>query len=68
MDTFAQGDNIRMVIEPKGMWEHAAYQTDNKFIIEVKPLVEDPNKLVKGGQPGYAGEKLTLNFQDISVA
>ncbi len=67
MDTFAQGDNIRMVIEPKGMWEHAAYQTDNKFIIEVKPLVEDPNKLVKGGQPGYAGEKLTLNFQDISV-
>lgn len=67
VDTFAQGDNIRMVVEPKGMWEHAAYQTDNKFIIEVKPVVEDPNKLVKGGQPGYAGEKLTLNFQDISV-
>ncbi len=65
LDTFAQGDNIRMVIEPKGNWEHAAYQTDNKFIIEVKPVVEDPNKLVKG--PGYAGEKLTLNFQDISV-
>ncbi|MDO8206755.1 MAG: type IV pilus secretin PilQ [Gallionella sp.] len=67
VDTFAQGDNIRMVIEPKGNWEHAAYQTDNKFIIEVKPVVEDPNKLVKGGQAGYAGEKLTLNFQDISV-
>lgn len=67
VDTFAQGDNIRMVIEPKGMWEHAAYQTDNKFIIEVKPVVEDPNKLVKGAQAGYAGEKLTLNFQDISV-
>ncbi|MFA6970214.1 MAG: type IV pilus secretin PilQ [Gallionella sp.] len=67
VDTFSQGDNIRMVIEPKGNWEHAAYQTDNKFIIEVKPVVEDPNKLVKGGQAGYAGEKLTLNFQDISV-
>ncbi|MEI7456240.1 MAG: type IV pilus secretin PilQ [Nitrosomonadales bacterium] len=67
VDTFAQGENIRMVIEPKGMWEHAAYQTDNKFIIEVKPVVEDPNKLVKGVQAGYAGEKLTLNFQDISV-
>ncbi|MFA6920948.1 MAG: type IV pilus secretin PilQ [Gallionella sp.] len=67
LDTYAQGDNIRMVIEPKGSWEHAAYQTDNKFIIEVKPLVEDPNKLVKGAQAGYAGEKLTLNFQDISV-
>lgn len=67
VDTFAQGDNIRMVVEPKGNWEHAAYQTDNKFIIEVKPVVEDPNKLVKSGQAGYAGEKLTLNFQDISV-
>jgi type IV pilus assembly protein PilQ len=67
VDTFAQGDNIRMVIEPKGNWEHAAYQTDNKFIIEVKPVVEDPNKLVKGAHAGYAGEKLTLNFQDISV-
>ena len=67
VDTYAQGDNIRMVIEPKGSWEHAAYQTDNKFIIEVKPLTEDPNKLVKGGGSGYAGEKLTLNFQDISV-
>ncbi len=67
VNTFAQGDNIRMEIEPKGNWEHAAYQTDNKFIIEVKQVVEDPNKLVKGGQAGYAGEKLTLNFQDISV-
>jgi type IV pilus assembly protein PilQ len=56
-----------MVIEPKGSWEHAAYQTDNKFIIEVKSLAEDPNKLVKGNQAGYAGEKLTLNFQKIDV-
>jgi type IV pilus assembly protein PilQ len=67
IETFAQGDNIRMVIEPKGNWEHAAYQTDTKFIIEVKEVVEDPNKLVKGNQAGYAGDKLTLNFQDISV-
>ncbi|BBI98426.1 fimbrial protein [Ferrigenium kumadai] len=67
VDTFAQGDNVRMVIEPKGLWEHAAYQTDNKFIVEVKPVADDPNKLVKGGQAGYAGEKLTLNFQKIDV-
>ncbi|MFZ2542224.1 MAG: type IV pilus secretin PilQ [Gallionella sp.] len=67
VDTFVQGDNVRMVIEPRGLWEHAAYQTDNKFIIEVKPVAEDPNKLVKGTQIGYAGEKLTLNFQKIDV-
>jgi len=67
VDTFALGDNVRMVIEPRGQWEQAAYQTDNKFIIEIKPVVEDPNKLVKGSKPGYAGEKLTLNFQKIDV-
>src|SRR3990167_6880765 len=67
VDTFAQGDNVRMMIEPKGIWEYAAYQTDNKFIVEVKPVADDPNKLVKGSQIGYAGEKLTLNFQKIDV-
>jgi len=67
VDTFVQGDGVRMMIEPKGQWEYAAYQTDNKFIIDVKAIVEDPNKLVKGGKPGYAGEKLTLNFQKIDV-
>jgi len=67
IDTFVLGDNVRMVIEPKGQWEQAAYQTDNKFIIELKPVTEDPNKLVKGTKAGYAGEKLTLNFQKIDV-
>ncbi|MBI5429831.1 MAG: type IV pilus secretin PilQ [Nitrosomonadales bacterium] len=67
VDTFVQGENVRMVIEPSGSWEHAAYQTDNKFIIEVKKVSEDPNKLVSGGKPGYNGEKLTLNFQKIDV-
>jgi len=66
VDTFAQGNNVRMVIEPKGNWEHSAYQTDNKFIVEVKPVVADPNKLGQGGT-GYKGEKLTLNFQKIDV-
>lgn len=67
IDTFAQGGNVRMVIEPRGEWEHAAYQTDNKFIIEVKPVVVDQNKLGQPGQGGYRGEKLSLNFQNISV-
>lgn len=67
VDTFAQGDNVRMVIEPKGNWEHAAYQTDNKFIVEVKSVIVDPDKLTKGNKIGYTGEKLTLNFQKIDV-
>jgi type IV pilus assembly protein PilQ len=67
IDTFTQGGNTRMVIEPKGLWEHSAYQTDNRLIIEIKPIIEDPNKLTQGSRPGYKGEKLSLNFQDIAV-
>ena len=67
IDALAQGGNTRLVIEPKGNWEHAAYQTDNRFIIEVKQIVEDPNKLVQGSRPGYSGEKLSLNFQNVEV-
>ena len=67
VNTLSQGENIRMVISPKGLWEHNAYQSDNQFVVEVKPLVEDPNKLVQGGRRGYQGEKLSLNFQNIDV-
>jgi type IV pilus assembly protein PilQ len=67
VDTFAQGANARMVIEPKGLWEHSAYQTDNRFILEVKPIQEDPNKLIQGSRQGYKGEKLSLNFQNVEV-
>lgn len=67
VDTMKQGKNTRMVIEPQGNWEQSAYQTDKRFIIDIKPVVEDPNKLVQGSKPGYNGEKLSLNFQNIDV-
>ena len=67
VDTMMQGNNVRMVIEPKGNWEQSAYQADKKFIIDVRQVSEDPNQLVKGSRDGYGGEKLSLNFQDIEV-
>ena len=65
ISTFQNGDRVRMVVEPRGAWEHSAYQTDNQFVLEVRVQKTDPNKLVQG--PGYAGEKLSLNFQNIEV-
>jgi type IV pilus assembly protein PilQ len=65
VDMVDQGGSARMLIEPKGAWEYSAYQTDTQFIVEVKPLKEDPNKMVQG--TGYNGEKLTLNFQAVEV-
>ena len=64
--TMTQGDNVRMVIEPKGLWEHSAYQSDTQLVVEVRPVKEEPNKLSQGTQ-GYRGEKLSLNFQNVEV-
>ena len=65
VSTFPSGDRVRMVVEPSGAWEHSAYQTDNQFVLEVRPVKVDPNKLTQG--VGFAGEKLSLNFQNIEV-
>ncbi len=63
--TFQTGDRVRMVIEPKGNWEHSAYQSDDQLVVEVKPQRVDPTKLTQG--PGYNGQKLSLNFQNIEI-
>ncbi len=63
--TTQSGDRVRMTVEPRGLWEHSAYQSDNQFVLEVRPQKIDPNKLTQGS--GYAGEKLSLNFQNIEV-
>ena len=64
--TRKRGDNVTMLIEPQGLWEYSAYQSDSQLVIEVKPIKEDPNKLTQGTQ-GYRGEKLSLNFQSVEV-
>ena len=63
--TFQTGDRVRMVVEPRGDWVHSAYQSDEQFVLEVKPNKTDPSKLTQG--PGYSGQKLSLNFQNIEV-
>ena len=65
ISTFQQGENVRMVIEAKGQWEHNAYQSDTQFVVEVKPAAVDPSKLSQRGR--YSGEKLSLNFQNVEV-
>jgi type IV pilus assembly protein PilQ len=66
VSTFQQADNVRMVIEPRGQWEHNAYQSDTQFVLEVKPVIADPSRAA--AQRGrYTGERLSLNFQNVEV-
>ncbi|GAA5786794.1 fimbrial protein [Chitiniphilus shinanonensis] len=66
VDTYRQGNNVRMVIEPAGNWEYSAYQTENRFIIEVRKADED-SKSISALRPNYKGEKLSLNFQNVEI-
>lgn len=65
VNTQQVGDRVRMTIEPRGDWEHSAYQSDNQFVVEVRSRKVDPSKLTQG--VGYTGEKLSLNFQNIEI-
>jgi type IV pilus assembly protein PilQ len=59
------GEKVRMLVEVAGEWEHSAYQSDTQFVVEVRQKKVDLSKLTQG--PGYSGEKLSLNFQNIEV-
>ncbi len=65
ISTSQQGDKVRMKIDLKGDWEHSAYQSDAQFVLEVREKKVDPTKLTQG--PGFSGDRLSLNFQNIEV-
>ncbi len=68
VDTFAQGNNVRMVIDPvDDNFEHLAYQSDNTFTLDVKAISKDEIEQKRKAKFGFVGEKLSLNFQNIEV-
>ncbi len=64
IDTFAQGDNVRMVISASGRFEHLAYQSGDLLTVDVKPVTEEE---IEARKEEFTGERLSLNFQDIEV-
>ncbi|MBU0501310.1 MAG: type IV pilus secretin PilQ [Gammaproteobacteria bacterium] len=59
--------NTRITIKAKGEYEHLAYQTDNDYVVELRPLSKSEVELARGRDVTYTGERLSLNFQDIEV-
>ncbi|MGF1613727.1 MAG: type IV pilus secretin PilQ [Gammaproteobacteria bacterium] len=67
IDTFNHGSDTRIVIEATKPFEHLAYQTNNLYTIEVKPITKAEQEVAKREQFKYSGERLSLNFQNIEV-
>lgn len=68
IDTSATATGARMVITTTTeQYDHLAFQSDNVFTIEVRPLSQEQQEAAKKAKFGYTGERLSLNFQNIEV-
>lgn len=60
------GSNSVLSIAANGEFDYMAYQTDNEYVVSIKPLTED-EKREKKKDFQFSGDKLSFNFQDIEV-
>jgi type IV pilus assembly protein PilQ len=54
----------RIAIDAGGQYDQLAYQSNDEYVVELQPLKKGEAEQLR---PKYTGERLTLNFQDISV-
>ena len=55
-----------MTLKTTGDFDYLAYQTDNEYVVSIKPLT--PREVEERlNEFAYVGERISLNFQDIEV-
>lgn len=67
VDALPEAANTILTIEPTGDYDYLAYQADNVFTLEVKPVTASELASSRDMAFRFRGEKLSLNFQDIEV-
>lgn len=66
VDAQATATGALISLQAIGEYDYLAYQTDNQYVVSVKPLTKDEVEDRKK-EFAYTGERLSLNFQDIEV-
>lgn len=61
------GKNVRVAITTSGEYEHLAYQANEVFTVEFRPLTKDEKEELQRQKKTFSGDRLSLNFQDIQV-
>jgi len=67
IQTSRLGKKIRLTIDTESEFEYLAYQADNLFTIELKPLSKNEAEQLRKDKNLYVGERLSLMFQDIEI-
>jgi type IV pilus assembly protein PilQ len=60
------GSSVTLNVAANGEFDYMAYQTDNEYVLSVKPLT-DTEKREKKKDFQFSGAPLSFNFQDIEV-
>ena len=55
-----------LTLKTTGDFDYLAYQTDNEYVISVKPLSKKEAEK-RANEFSYVGDRISLNFQDIEV-
>lgn len=61
-----EGANSTLNVSASGEFDYMAYQTDNEYVLSIKPLTAQ-EKQEKKKDFQFTGEKISLNFQDMEV-
>lgn len=67
VETTTRGNGVRLAIRANDTFEYLAYQANDQYTIELKPLTQQEIEKREREQPKYSGEKLTLQFQDMDL-
>ncbi|MDQ7074418.1 MAG: type IV pilus secretin PilQ [Gammaproteobacteria bacterium] len=68
IDVMNRGNNARLIISPINQeYEQLAYQSDDLFTLELRPISKRALEKKNKEKFGYTGKRLSLNFQDIEV-
>ncbi len=61
------GNDVKIRIRTEGEFEYLAYQADNLYTVEFRPLTKEEKEQLLKQKLVYSGERLSLNFQKIDV-
>ncbi len=67
IDVKVEGGDPVIYVDPTGYYEYIAYQADETFVVDVKPMTKAEVERQQAEKFQFTGEKLSLNFQNIEV-
>ncbi len=67
IDTYADGKDTKLVVSASDRFKQSSVQSGSTLVLDISPLTSAEIEAENTDEFGYSGERLSLNFQRISV-